>query len=228
MRARAWRGRAGRRRLRVVITPIGPPPPGFIAVNGEHYSFVRPSAWRSMEMTSRRAGGFESALGAHGLPIQVGIGFAEGYPNTLEARSISPRARANRLPRYTSPASARSRAGRRAVPHRLHLRLLRSRRRPSATSTSTSRPRPRPAEPLRPRAGGGLGRGERQADHRFPGGQMTATLAPDARMFIDLRRLRGVGGPVFRSGSSSGASGSRTRTRWTSTSPRTTTRTRTL
>src|SRR3954468_7582189 len=68
--------------------PAPPVPPGFVAVEGTHYSFVRPSGWSAAAVDKQPPGkqavAFESALGAHGLPTQVGIGAAEDYPNTLQ------------------------------------------------------------------------------------------------------------------------------------------------
>jgi hypothetical protein len=63
-----------------------PPPKGFVAQTGAHYSFARPVVWRAIEMTGGgKAVGFQSAPGAHGIPTQVGLGVAEDYPNSLEA-----------------------------------------------------------------------------------------------------------------------------------------------
>jgi hypothetical protein len=64
-----------------------PAPPGFEAVEGTHYSFVRPAGWSEVRMEAQPAGkqavAFESASGAHGLPTQVGAGTAEDYPDSL-------------------------------------------------------------------------------------------------------------------------------------------------
>jgi hypothetical protein len=67
--------------------PPVPVPPGFVAVEGTHFSFVRPSGWSAVAVDEQPPGkqavAFESALGAHGLPTQVGVGAAEDYPNSL-------------------------------------------------------------------------------------------------------------------------------------------------
>jgi hypothetical protein len=67
--------------------PPPPVPPGFVTVQGAHFSFVRPSGWSAVSVDEQPPGtqavAFESALGAHGLPTQVGVGAAEDYPNTL-------------------------------------------------------------------------------------------------------------------------------------------------
>jgi len=61
---------------------------GFVAVTGAHYSFARPAQWRAIDMREQggaEAVGWQSAPGAHGIPMQVGLGLAEDYPNSLEA-----------------------------------------------------------------------------------------------------------------------------------------------
>jgi hypothetical protein len=67
--------------------PPEPAPPGFHAVQGAHYSFIRPASWSAVRMQAQPAGkqavAFESALGAHGLPTQIGAGAAEDYPDSL-------------------------------------------------------------------------------------------------------------------------------------------------
>jgi hypothetical protein len=62
-----------------------PPPRGFVNASGGHFSFARPAGWRPIEMRDRGSVGFQSVPGAHGIPTQVGLGFAEDYPNSLEA-----------------------------------------------------------------------------------------------------------------------------------------------